>query len=491
MNTILIQLSRVREFFTKGYSSTQAFLCLFLINFFACFALLRDNVNYIDDIGRTAFGYKGWGNFSRFSSSGLAHVIHADSYLSDISPIPQLIALILISIAGIILIKAIAQSERISFLQIIAVLPLGLSPYFLECLSYKFDSPYMALSVLAAVLPFVVKERIWFMGAAFLSALLICTTYQASCGIFPMMLCFVCFIKLISKESPRKLILYFLFGLIGFLVGLVFFKLFVMVPANAYVSNQMFPIGDIFGGVIRNLKRYFGLLDSDSRALWRVCFFVFLCLFVFVSTWNSKINKFLSFLLSLCVLIAGGFFIFGFYAVLTKPLTAPRAMYGIGAFIAILSVYLVSSKDFYIGKLTSLIFVWSLFVFASTYGNALVAQKNFQEFRRHLVLNEINQLADPGKQLKLYVTGTVGHAPILKRAIQKYPILGRLVPITFRSSWFWGTEELLQYYGLKDVKFFRDYEGKYKEDSEPKYEKKHLFYDIKKSRDGVIEVNLK
>lgn len=50
---------------------------------------------------------------------------------------------------------------------IAAVVPLGLSPWFLECFSYKFDSPYMALSVLASVIPFIFGRRIFINSLVF------------------------------------------------------------------------------------------------------------------------------------------------------------------------------------------------------------------------------------------------------------------------------------------------------------------------------------
>ena len=151
----LVPLKHVQALRQVNFYKTWAILII--INCIATMALLRSNFSYIDDMGRIAFGYKGWDYFNRFTSQFLSGFLHGNlNYLGDISPLPQLIAIITISFASSLVIFLIGKDYKIRLGDILSVLPISLSPYFLECLSYKFDSPYMALSILTSIFPFFI-----------------------------------------------------------------------------------------------------------------------------------------------------------------------------------------------------------------------------------------------------------------------------------------------------------------------------------------------
>lgn len=78
----------------KALTVGRAFALLTGIYLVGISAILRANVNYVDDIGRVADGYRGWENFSRFISNGLSTLMHTDNYITDISPMTQLLAIV-------------------------------------------------------------------------------------------------------------------------------------------------------------------------------------------------------------------------------------------------------------------------------------------------------------------------------------------------------------------------------------------------------------
>lgn len=75
-----------------------------IIYFIALLSLFRANFNYIDDLGRVAQGYRNWINWSRFISQELSVLINTQKILTDISPLTQLIAILIIALAGVIII---------------------------------------------------------------------------------------------------------------------------------------------------------------------------------------------------------------------------------------------------------------------------------------------------------------------------------------------------------------------------------------------------
>jgi len=119
----------------KGLSMRKSFILLSVVFLIGISVILRANFNYIDDMGRVSEGYLGWGNFSRFTSNGIAAVFHMDTYLTDISPLTQLIAVLILALTGVLLLYVVYERKSYSIWELVALIPLGLNPYFLECIS--------------------------------------------------------------------------------------------------------------------------------------------------------------------------------------------------------------------------------------------------------------------------------------------------------------------------------------------------------------------
>lgn len=441
-------------FVNKKFSSKTTFLIFIAIYSISLFSLLRENINYIDDVDRTALGYTGWIYFSRYSSEYLSQVLHANSYLADISPIPQIIAIIELSLACLYLIKGISGKREFTIWQIAASLPLGLNPYFLECLSYKFDSPYMALSVLIAVVPLLfIKHAYLFFIFTVISINVICTSYQASLGILPMTVIFTLLSLYIKGESLRSVLKTGLIFAASFVVGFLIFKILIMNPVQSYVSNSIAPLSELPRVFYEHMKNYYlNLVIPDSPKLWKRLTKVGLITLTLFAVFNSKSNKILTLIFTLFTLIVALILTYGFYACLEKPLFAPRALYGIGAVIACILVLAVSNKDLYIAKICSIIFAWSFVVVASAYGNALVAQRNWEEFRIGEVIQDLTTIENNGQPFKYRTLGSAGHAPAIRNLNFVYPVIGRLVPVTFGDSgWMWNVEKFNKYYEIRNM----------------------------------------
>lgn len=438
------------------HRTRKTFLCLILINAVSSLAILRANVYYIDDIGRACFGYKGWENFSRYLTNFLSGFIHTDSYLSDISPLPQILALLIMSFAEVIVIEIVSGKTEFSFWSVLAVLPLGLSPYFLECLSYRYDAPYMALSVLVSAAPFLIlrschKYNLFFLGSV-LGILMMCTTYQASSGIFPMLVIFICIRRWNDADAYKDIGTFILTSALAYGTGLAVFRVFLMKPVKDYVSNALPAAAEWMPVVMRHLNQYVWHIRSDFTRVWKVLILLLCVAFVLCMACQSKRNK-----LAACLLTGGAFTVmglmsFGIYPLLEAPLYEPRAMYGFGAFLAIMGVY-TSGMGFPGVKLPAVTLAWVFFVFSFTYGNALSVQKEYTDFRTSAVIGELNGLeACASDEIKnVQIAGDIGHAPALAGVLERYGILKRLVPVTFRADWMWGDYKFQHYYGLKNV----------------------------------------
>ncbi len=430
-------------------------LILFGIYLLGISAILRANFNYIDDMGRAFAGYRGWSNFSRYLSSALSIFIHTDKYLTDISPIPQLLAILLLSISVVSVLYIVTNRKKFTFMEYLTSIFLGLNPYFLECLSYKYDAPYMALSVLASILPllFYNKKKLIYGFSCFLSAIIVCTTYQVSCGILPMFVLFLSLTRWNSKENTKDILEKIMISILGYGFGLLVFQKFLMSPVNTYVSTEMASLTNMLPNMIKNYSQYFTLIQKDFKIewLWLIIMIGIMAFIQIVKT--SKQNKIFSFVVSIIVLGLMLLLSFGIYPLLISPLFSPRAMYGFGIFLFFLTIPITTYEKNFIGKLCIAGLAWIFFIFSFTYGNALFVQKTYTDYRIQQTISDLNSLnLLQGKTIEVQVTGSIGHAPLIRNMPSDYQILNRLVPVTFgNSNASWEIYGFDNYYNLTNV----------------------------------------
>lgn len=439
----------------------KAVLILSCIYCIGISAILRSNFYYIDDLGRALFGYKQFDFFGRYIPQYLTTVLHADSYLTDVSPLPQLLAVVILAVSGVTVLHLVTGRKEFTAVEYIATIPLCFSPYFLECLSYKYDAPYMALSILASVAPVLLHKRsnlCYFFGI-FAGMLVVCMSYQAASGIFPMFVVLMAFLKWLEKEEWKPIFRFVWVSVAGYLAGMLLFAVFILKPTSTYVSNTLPSAAALLPTALKHLKHYYYCVVHDFKAEWLILTGLICLGFVFVSVRDTKQNKYLTFFLSGIVLCAFLGLAFGVYPVLSDPLYEPRAMYGFGALICFAAMPVVTRKRTTLFKAVCVILCWCFFVFGFTYGNALNAQKRYTDYRITAVIHDLDELEllDEMNSRLCQLNGDIGFAPEIKHMPQDNEIMNRLVPNTFGDSTsYWRRFGFATYYGLKGLYFDDD-----------------------------------
>ncbi len=435
-------------------NSKKAFAALVVIYLLAISSILRADVNYLDDMRRIAFGIPGWEDCSRYLSNVLSQLLNTGSYLTDISPLTQIIAVLFLSIASMIILLNFAKDGKITVWNVIAVLPLGISPYFLECLSYKFDSPYMALAVLAGTVPLLFLKcnfRIYLL-AVILCTLVTCTTYQAALGIFPLLIVFISFEKWLQGEEGRNILSLLACSVVGYVIGGVIYSSFIMTPIQSYAGSEVLSLRELPAGVISNLKKYYSYVLSDFDTKWLAFIGIILLCFVVQSVMSSSRKKLITFLVSALMVLLSLCLAFGPYAALESALFQCRAMFGFCACLSMIGV-ICTNKDFSkLAKASCFGLSWCFFVFAFVYGNALAEQQRYVDFRTETVISDLNGLINGDEVVDLQITGTIGDSPILENMPQYGGVLGRLIQTTFSGdSWVFDTYYFCYYYDLNNA----------------------------------------
>lgn len=434
-------------------------LAIFGILTLACLALMRANFYYIDDQGRVVDGHMGWMGFSRYTTTIGAGILQMGSYMADLSPLTTLLAIAIMAVAGLIIIyilKVVIFEKKIVWWDVLAVAMMGLSPYFMECFSYKFDAPFMALSVLASVIPFVFYKKSWwgFYGLAAIGTMVMCTTYQASSGIFPMMVVAVTAAEWAQGAKWKDLWRFVVGSGATYLITVVIFKEFLMIPQSLYVSNEIFGISELVPGIIGNFQRYYGLVISDARWIWLVMGGIIISEFVIVFTVKSKRNKVGAVATAIGVIVLLAMMAFGLYVALVAPLTEMRAMYGIGVAVALLAVIVSGMAEKWIWKLPAAVLTYNFVIFATTYGNMLKVQDDEAKFRAEIIAMELAELPvmQTGEPVFVKVYGGIQQSKAIRQWTEKTgaEALARLVPAQMRGDgWIWGQFYLFNNLELK------------------------------------------
>ena len=410
--------------------------------------IIRANVSYLDDLGRAIQGYRGWYGWSRYLSDFASFFVHGGGNITDISPAPQLLAVFILSVSSVLLTYVIGNG-KITVVRLLASLPLGLSPYFLECLSFKIDAPYMALSVLASIVPFLfIARKKAFFFASVVSLLIMCTTYQAASGIYPMIAVMLCFLDWNSRRKTVKEIAIFL-GTAAFAFGfaMLIFKFFLMKPADYYTSTAMHSLSGFIPGTLNNIKNYALHLYHDFGFVWKTGIVLVLFFFILQSAYRSGYKKTVSVFVSILVLLIAFSLSNGLYMLLQNPMFLPRALAGFGAFLSVISIYVVSGNK-RIAMIAVLALNWSLFIFAFSYGNALADQARYAEFRITLLLRDLNALyPDRNKEdMTIQLENSIDYAPTVKNIAKNYPLIERLLPKRLEGDNCWDNCYFSEYF---------------------------------------------
>lgn len=498
MNKLKSELSAMRKSLAAITKEWKWILAIAGVLLVAYLALMRANFYYLDDQGRMVDGHMGWMGFSRYTTTIFAGVMQMGSYMADLSPLTTLLAILLMAAAGLIIIYTIKVKifeKSMRWWDVLIAAIMGMTPYFAECMSYKFDAPFMALSVLASVLPFVFyKDSTWgFYGATAVGTMMMCTTYQASSGIFPTMVVMVAAAEWAHGKKWKSLWKWLLASGAIYLVTVVIFKEFLMIPQTLYVSNEVWGLGELIPGTIHNLQEYYRLVISDARWLWLVAGGLVIGEFVVVYIVKAKQNKLLAAIMAVMAVALAGVMTFGLYVVLRAPLTAMRGMYGIGVTMTLLAVMISSMADKWILEVPAVVLAYNLMIFTTTYGNMLAIQDAETKFRAEILAADLADLEVMQTEAPKFVKIYGGIAPA--KAIEQWAehtnstALMRLIPVQMHGDgWTWGQMYFFNQLGLKTAVMVGQEEVEIDESWENPV--KNLYHDIY-SKDNNIVIFIK
>ncbi|NCC27218.1 MAG: hypothetical protein EOM22_03455 [Gammaproteobacteria bacterium] len=426
---------------------------------------------YIDDHGRSINGHFGWTSDGRPLATLLYYIVNLGSPAINIFPLTQILAAALIS--GVALILSNLLEQRKPLLLVLGSMPLAAQPYFLQNLSYAYDSITMSAGLFCSVAGAYVILTYKRPSHLILSVVLVVSAlslYQATLAVY-----FVVLVYFVLRHAARAGWLdhpnlkHFGLGLLALMTGLAFYltllKIFPFDNPYAASRTQIWSSSEMLRGILVNTLNYWRLLYYDWRGTWPGFFAVTIALLgIFAASWplrdlNQRPTSLAQRGFVALSLIALVIFSFGLLLLIENPVMAPRSFIALGVLGALFSLEWIDrieqSTSIKARKsarvmmyLPVVLMAFSLVVVAYAYGRASVAQKEFEMSLLTRLVYDIESFSVVGDVGRIGFSGRLPESPILQKSREKFPVIGRLVPIHIVDNWWWGHVQL-KHFGLQ------------------------------------------
>lgn len=443
--------------------SKKCFISCLVILGLALIPIIGSNVYYMDDLYRVVLGIKGWSGDARPFAEIFYNALTLQSgIMPDLFPAPLILAVVFVCFVFSMLSEKFSNGRDVLFA--FCICPLILNPLFSSNLHFKYDSPFMVLSVAFALLPFCFsfKKTVLYVliTAAFVTLTL--STYQVSVNIFAV-LTVVEFLYAATKGGFRGAVLRLVNRGVGFIVGyFVYSKIIIpLTPVNKYFLEYSTAVGLDESGALKifdNFTSSFTIFTNSQSLGFEIFVFCIVAAYVLaisnVVISNYKSTNPVALVLSsalaffMFVLLIPGVMIFS-----EQPLFFARGYIGFGGFVSAMLIPLCWASVRALKYILVIPYVYMVgFVYAAH--NAFKLENDHIEQTAMSIINDINSSGhDDVKYIR--VDGALKNSPGTEVIVTAYPLIKTILPKAF-SYQYDGGLYVIKRLGLPDVKYATD-----------------------------------
>ena len=430
--------------FVKTYY--KPFLFLFGLYAIALITLLRDHYTFTDDLYRAIYGDAWVTDFNRYASSALAFFLHQNLRLFDISPIPQLIAMMFMAATSLMLVKLFVgdpKSIKKSFWPLIMSAFITLCPFMINAWMYEFDAPCMAMAIFVSVLPYALfweKMTIEKMSIntakdtlkitlelliIMLCILAMWMSFQAACGVF-----LAIGLALIMRDILRKkkIHIFRILLFLGLYLAISVLTYFMTKNGSYYRSIATFSFGQMLAGILNNLAIILRCSLDSLKVWWMILLGVIAisCL-VLISgrTKNWHIGA-LMFIFMVLATIVG----IGPYLTLQEFPINGRSMMGICLAFTLFLLLCWSeigkkkTKWLWLVYVPTILLLYGFMTFSWSFGNALASQYEHDTQRVIMITKDIAEEfpdASDYSYKAFRIVGSAGFSAVMVHHFDVFP----------------------------------------------------------------------
>lgn len=375
------------------YKNRNSFFILLGLSIFYVFPIMLANVYFIDDMSRVnKFQY--WSYIGRPFADVLYTIISLGAPV-DLFPLTTILSCIFITIALMILIKR--MNMKFNIISYLIVLPVLCSPLFLENLSYRFDSVFMAFSILLAILSSEIKGKKYIV-IKILMVFVALGMYQASINIY-FSVCFLFYISDYKNSHPnsaKNLLQSILIAIIAYILYYVLvIKLYLNGGENFYIKGMKENIPFNLDGLILFFKNVITILAnfyfhfSFLYLIVLIVLFLISYIFIFknIRLNKNKLNKIIFILSPLAIALC----VPGILLFMKNIAYMPRMLIATSIFIVFLFYCINAFLKGYWKFLLVLPYLY-FFSLSYSYGASLSIMKTYNEYLFTQISYDLNNL---------------------------------------------------------------------------------------------------
>lgn len=384
---------------------------------------------YMDDLGRSVRGYYDWSPNGRPVAEAIFRAITLNNGMFDISPLYQVMSFFIMGLCCLLLIKSLRLELSTNNLIISSLL--FLMPFYLENISYRYDSLTMALSCLMALCSYHLAGNktgyLWMILSVTLGVLYL-STYQTFISVFVI----VSLLSVVKSESLWEGIKHEIKPGISFVLSYIIYSkfvapLFITGQYNITHSQISFDI-NLFR---QNLKEAFEYLKSITGNYELLVFaantaFIVVLLLINAGRKNKVKSVFDFAIVALAVLVP-----VLIYLPLNHPVFFPRVFVGFGCVIATTALVLGAEKYAFSRYLVLINLIVAL-VLSLTYNRASESMNQNDQ----LLVSAIQQKVSKNDTIVVY--GSQTRDAITKRLAWSFPIINVMTPLYLSEGNWWG-----------------------------------------------------
>jgi hypothetical protein len=361
------------------YFNKRNYISVIFFYLLAYISLFIADVYYADDHIRRYSGKIALAGAGRFVNEIVIIVWNFSRSILDSSPLFQIYAIFTLATLSLSLLAIFKIKTGV--IQLLASTFTGIFPLYYSNMLYKVDAPFMSLSILFAVIPFLFYQRPkMFYLASFLSSIITLSTYQISLSAYPIVFLFVLAGEFISDRKIN--IRLTVSAMLCFAAGILVYRLTLYkLVSITHVDNTIIPMNALLPGLLHNCTVHAMHVASLLGVTNIIVVGVIALLLLWQHARNAKINKLLATAIILATITIGFLMTSGISLVLLHAPLNSRYYLLVSFFVGILAI-LASQHANGIIKLTLVLAAFYFVNLDNSIGNAL---KTKVEYNRMII----------------------------------------------------------------------------------------------------------
>lgn len=433
----MFNILSLKEFEGKDKFNLILFVCLLFV-----LPLIIANVPYMDDHTRLDNGYGYWEIEGRPLTTLLFKLLNFNlTTIYNIAPLPLLVGVFFFSYS--VYYATNKMNLKNTILNIFPFILLVCNPFFLQNMSYQYDSIGHLFSVGFILLAFFYQNNNKY-KQFLVSSLLIaasCASYQPTSNMYIALFC-VSILFNISKKDNEGIMKYTIRHISYYLSGILIYYVLYFIGFSFLFTeqanrNHLISINQIMASYEFSMNELINLLSyfKDDISLYLIIIAaILLPINIIYRIYNiTKSNmehkeQLYSIVMLILLPLLLLFSIWGPFILLKELFFNPRDFPVMGVFCMLISFsFSLVDKKYFINVIFNIAIFLCVFSFSYMYGNALNQDYTYRKYVYDSISNNIEQNMDKIRDKKIYVYGRHAMTSYIGKAFEVRPFLSKLI----------------------------------------------------------------